>query len=384
MIDGLGCKMGMTGRERNKPNERRRPKCAAILVLAALCFGSCGDGATDDDRLLIMEQETEEIRYDCGEASMGNVVLTEQIPCTYLQKAEQEVSFSVSGRQISRVAVRKGDSVVKGQLLAELAEDDGAEKIEELEYQIARNRLLLEYVDENENNEISARWLQFLYRSGRSAAEEEALKDSISQLQQNNVFLREDYQDAIEMDGRELEILRKEAAASRIYAGMDGTVSWVKQNLEGSTCARGEVIIKLIDGSEGLFVVEGTEHAALFQEGVPVEMSIGLGPAAGKYRLLPYEMEKWEERLTFSLSEEYEGAIIDVGTSGKLVVVLDSREGVLTVPARAVHRANDRFYVYVVGESGLREVRWVETGLFGDESVEITKGLQQREKVILR
>ena len=66
------------------------------------------------------------------------------------------------------------------------------------------------------------------------------------------------------------------------------------------------------------------------------------------------------------------------------MVVLDSREGVLTVPARAVHRANDRFYVYVVGESGLREVRWVEPGLFGDESVEITKGLQQREKVILR
>lgn len=376
--------MRTNGRGQDHQIKRKMSGCASMLVLAALCCGACGSGGPQEDRLLIMEQESEELRYDCGEASIGDVVLTERIPCTYLQKEEQEVSFSVSGRQIAAVAVAKGDSVKKGQLLAELAEDDGAERIEELEYQIARNRLLLEYVDVNENNEISARWLQFLYRSGRSAQEEEALKDSVSRLQQDNGFLREDYQDAIELDSMELESLRREAAESRIYAGMDGTVSWVKQNLEGSTCARGEVIIRLIDGSEGLFVVKGTEHRELFREGVPVEMSIGLGTAAGSYELLPYEMEKWEERLTFSLSEKQEGTIIDVGTAGTLTVVLDRREGVLTVPVRAVHKADERFYVYVVGEGGVREVRWVETGLFGDESVEITGGLEQREKVILR
>ena len=168
--------MRMMGRERNNPKKERCLKCAAVLVLAALCCGACGGGEPEDGGLLVMEQESEQLRYDCGEASIGDVVLTKRIPCTYLQKEEQEVSFSVSGRQIAKVAVRPGDTVKKGQLLAELAEDDGAERIEELEYRIARNRLLLEYVDLNENNEISARWLQFLYRSGRSAEEEEALK----------------------------------------------------------------------------------------------------------------------------------------------------------------------------------------------------------------
>ena len=376
--------MEMTVRKRDNPKKRNKRGCAAALLLAALCCAGCGEARPEGDRLLIMEQESETARYDLAEASVSDVVLSERIPCTYLQQAEQEVSFSVSGRQISRISVRPGDSVAKGELLAELADNDGADRMEELEYRIARNRLLLEYVDENENNEISARWLQFLYRSGRTGEEEEALKASIVRLQQDNEFLRQDYQDAIELDSMELENLRKEDAAGRIYAGMDGTVSWVKQNLEGSTCARGEVIIRLIDGSEGLFVAEGKEHGELFQEGVSVKMNIGVGTAAGEYELLPYRMEEWGDRLYFSFPEGYDGAIIDIGTRGTLNVVLDSREKVLAVPAGAVHRAEDRFYVYVVGEGGLREVRWVETGLFGDDSVEIKKGLEQGEKVILR
>lgn len=376
--------MGIIGKRRNQPKRIRALVYAAAFFGAVSCCGGCGDADAEEDRLLIMEQESEKIRYDLGEAAIRDVVRTERIPCTYLQKEEQEIAFDVSGRQISRVLVRTGDTVVRGQLLAELAGGDGEGRMEELEYRIARNRLLLEYVDVNENHEISARWLQFLYRSGRTAEEEEALKDSISLLQRDNEFLRQDYQDAIELDGMELESLRKEDAASRIYAGMDGTVSWVKQGLEGSACVRGEVIIRLIDGSEGLFVAEGKEYGALFQEGVPVELNIGLGAAAGEYLVLPYEMEKWDERLVFSLPEDYDKAAIDVGTTGTLNVVLDSRKGVLAVPLRAVHKAEERCYVYVVGESGLREVRWVETGLFGDESVEIKKGLEQGEKVILR
>lgn len=377
--------MGKTERERNNP-KRRKGKgqvCAAALLLGALCCAGCGSGEPEDDRLLIMEQEPEKLQYDLAEATIGDVVLAERLACKYTQKEEQEVSFSVSGRQISQILVRSGDSVSKGQLLAVLADSGSAGRIEELEYRIARNRLLLEQVDENENNELSARWLQFLYRSGKTAEEEKTLKHSISRLQQDNEFQRQDYRDAIELDSMELENLRREDAAGRLYAGMNGTVSWVRQNLEGSTCARDEVIMRLIDGSEGLFVAEGKERAALFQEGVPVKMNISLGTAAGDYELLPYEMEEWDDKLFFSLPDEYD-VIIDVGTMGTIRVVLDSREGVLGVPAGAVHKAEDRFYVYVVGAGGLREVRWVETGLFGDDRVEIRKGLEQGEKVILR
>ncbi len=372
-------------RERNDW-KKSKLKNIFFLTLAVLCCAGCAGVAPESgDNLIIMEKEDAEgLSYTLTEAAIGDVILTKRVKCTYLQVEDQEVSFSVSGRRIARTLVRVGDAVVKGQLLAELVNDQAESRIDELEYQIARNSLLLEHLEENENNELSARWLQFLYRSRGTKEEEEALKESIRQLQTNDEYMREDYQDAIDLDRMELEGLKKSDAESRVYSKMNGTVSWMKENLEGSTCTRDEIIMKIIGGSECLFVVEGEDLGELFEEGVPVEMSISSGTGAGQYQLLPYKMEEWGEKLTFSLWGEDDGSSIEVGAVGTMRVVLGRRENVLTLPSQTVHTADGKTYVYVEGEGGTREVRWIETGLHGDETVEITGGLEQGEKVILR
>lgn len=374
----------MLERKGNGSETGKGYRYALTLVLTVFCCCGCARRETDADNLIITEKEAEGIQYSMTEAVLGDVVLTEQVKCTYLQTREQEIRFSVSGRQIARIPVRAGDSVEKGQLVAELAGDWSDGRAEELEYQIQRNSLLLEQLRVNEDYEISAKWLQYLYRSGKTEQEEKDLKESIRKLQQRNQYLREDYQDAIDLDRMELASLQEADTASRLYAGMSGTVSWIKQDLEGSTCSRDEVIMRIIDASECLFVVEGADYAELFREDAPVELSISSGVGAGRYRLLPYEMEKWGEELTFSLTEEYENSVIEVGTTGIIRVILDRRENVLTLPAGAVHTADGRAYVYVAGEGGTREVRWIETGLYGDDSVEIEEGLEQGEKVILK
>lgn len=223
-----------------------------------------------------------------------------------------------------------------------------------------------------------------MYRSGMTEQEEQDVKESIVRLQQENEYRMQDYQDAVELSQMELENLRAQDAVSRIYAGMTGTVSWMKKGLEGSTSIRDEAVIKIIGTSDCLFVVEGTDYAEFFEEGVPVEMSIRSGPGSGRYRLLPYRMGEWDTELYFSLSEEYDSSEIEAGTRGNIEVILGRSENVLTVPSRAVHMAEDRAYVYVTGEGGIREVRWIETGLYGDDSVEIRDGLKQGEMVILK
>lgn len=365
---------------------KNRKRIATALIFTMLCCAGCAEAAPEsEDNLIITQKESDDtLSYTMTEVSVGDVTLTKKVNCTYLQVEDQEVSFSVSGRRVARTLVRVGDSVVKGQLLAELVNDQAGSRIDELEYQIARNSLLLEHVDENENNELSAKWLQFLYRSGGTREEEESLKESISQLQRNDEYLREDYRDAIELDQIELESLRKADAMSRVYAKMSGTVSWIKEGLEGSTCTRDETIMKIIDSSECLFVVNEEGLGELFEEDVPVEMSIVSGTGAGRYQLLPYKMEEWGESLTFSLWGEADGTSIEVGTTGTMRVVLDQRKNVLTLPSRAVRIADGKSYVYVEGEGNTKEVRWIETGLHGDESVEITGGLEQGEKVILK
>jgi uncharacterized protein with von Willebrand factor type A (vWA) domain len=99
-------------------------------------------------------------------------------------------------------------------------------------------------------------WLKFLYQSGKSSAEEEAVKKSVEGIQQKYRYSREDCQDAIALDQAQLDILKKDVKQSKLYAGMDGTVSEIKKNLEGSTTVREEEIIKIIDSSECLFAVK--------------------------------------------------------------------------------------------------------------------------------
>ena len=86
----------------------------------------------------------------------------------------------------------------------------------------------------------------------------------------------------------------------------------------------------------------------------------------------------------FSLAEGEESATIEVGTLGAIVAVVKQRSQVLCVPAQAVHSADGRDYVYVLGEDQMREVKWIETGLYGDSTVEVLSGLTEGERVILR
>ena len=353
-----------------------------VLPLILLLAG-CGQEEEPED-LLVMEQEEEGTIYSLAMAAYGDVYLTERVRCKYEQFVEQEISFAVSGKLVSQVHVSVGDQVKKGQILAELGNGGLSEKIEELEYQIARNRQLLEYSSLNEDYEISTLWLQYIYRSGQSENEWDTLHAAVERVQTRYRHEREDYQDAIDLDTLELETLQKEAATNIVTSQLDGTVKWIESNLKGSTSLMGNVIMRIADSSEYLFAVSDTSQASLFSEGTPVEMKIVGGSANGDYQLIPYHMEDWEEqeRLLFTFAE---GVMtnIEAGTTGTITVILDERENVLKVPKRAVHTADGRAFVYCLGENNMREVRWVETGLYGDNSVEILSGLSEGESVIV-
>ena len=353
-------------------------------LTAALLLTGC-ESVEEPEDLIVMEQQETETPYNLAVAAMGDVYLTQDVRCTYEQLVEQEVSFRVSGKLVSQVYVSEGDRVQKGQILAELGSSGLSDRIEELEYQIARNQQLLEYSPVNENNEISALWLQYIYRSGHSEGELDALHAAVEQVQTRYRHEREDYQDAIDLDTMEMQILQQEAATSVVRSGINGTVKWIESDLRYSTSVQGKEIMRIVDGSECLFAVSDTSKASLFSEGIPVDMEISLGEAKGSYQLMPYHMEEWEdqERLMFIFAEEYD-ANIEMGTTGTITVILESRENVLAVPRRAVHTADGKAFVYCLGEDNMREVRWVETGIYGDNSIEIVSGLTEGERVILR
>ena len=73
---------------------------------------------------------------------------------------------------------------------------------------------------------------------------------------------------------------------------------------------------------------------------------------------------------------------IKPGMTANLAITVDERDNVLLVPLRAVHAQGNRKLVTVLNQGKLTTVA-VTTGLANDQSVEITKGLQEGDVVVL-
>lgn len=364
--------------------DRRRAKgkkYAALVGIFCLAVTGCAADVPDEDTIVQIEQP-EESPYSLVVASVGDVVKTGRLRCTYRETEEEQIRIADDGKTVAKVYVAQGDRVVKGQLLAELETDGSQESVDELEYRIARNTLLLSYTDINENYELSGRWWNYVYQSSGSESDEEKLESSIESIHQTYRYRREDYQDAIELDRQQLENTLRAIEQSRIYAGMDGEMSYVNPELEGLKVTGGQTIMKIIDSTRCLFEARAkdTRYVDRFREGEAMVLTIIRGRVSTEVEVLPYDVEHWEDTLYFELPERREE--IEVGTVGTIYYTIDSREQVLTLPSRAIRTAEGKNYVYVLGENDIPEVKWIETGLWGDSLVEVISGLEEGEYVV--
>ncbi len=370
-------------REYGKVVMSKKLMLGSLIILLEVLLTACGQGAVQETQVTL-EPETEQILFETAAADYGEVVLSEKLLCTYRQVEDQEICFPVSGKTIDQIYVNIGDTVQKGDLLASLVTEGLDERIAKTEYHLARQKLLLDQNERNLQNDIDALNVQYTYHSEQTSSDWAEKEKQLAEIEQEHRYLREDYSDAISLDEAELAVLHKEQEESCIYAKIDGTISSVERNLEGSVCVKDDPIMTIIDPSECLFELEKQEYSDYFKAGEPVTMTITTGNGKGDYVLLPYDMEHWGDKQLFSIEEQPEGAVLEVGATGNLLLVMEEKEHVLRVPKSAVHNADGKDYVYMTDKDGMRQMVYVEAGLKGDGYTEILSGLQEGEKVILQ
>lgn len=341
----------------------------------------CGSKAIEEP-LVMVEPIKPPVTYKLSKATKGDVILSTSITCNYVQTKEQEVVFPYGGKIVDKVYVKEGDIVNKGDILVELEVGNIEEQIIELEYEIAKTAKQLSYLDKAEEFDIEDSYYGYVYSSKMEEDDVKAWEKRDNKIKQRYTYKREDYADKLEFDQKKLDKLKSDLANSRIYATMSGTVLSVEKDLEGSTAKKDQPVMKLVDNADGRF--ESTEITAkdYFKEDQVVSMNIVYGTGKGDYELVPYNISGWGDKLTFSIFTAPDGVSIDVGTSGTIKVIIDQRQNVLTIPYGALNEADGKYYVYVLDEKDLRQVRYVEVGLIGDTDVEILSGLKEGEAVV--
>ena len=371
---------------RNKHKSKKTKLVTGFLacVTAVGMAFTTGCAAEEEPPLITVESGDDTLDYSFVTCVRDDLYSVVAIKCEYSKNAEQEVYFPVSGKKIDKVYVNIGDEVKKGDVLASLNIGSLKTDIEDLEYSIKRNELLLGYVSEQESLDMQSVYLDFAYGGGFAQGNEEYKDNRLKSITEGNDRTEQGYNDTLEFDKRKLSKLKKDYSDSMVYADFDGTVSYVVDGLEGSTTNIEKCIMRIIDNEEGYFETEASDYVSYFSEGEKLNMKVLFGDGKGEYELLPMNMDQWGDKQYFSIASGEKTAELGAGSRGEIYIVTDERKDALCIPVSTVRYAGDDSYVYVINDSGLRDVRWITTGIEYDGKVEVTSGLEEGEKVITR
>lgn len=357
------------------------------LILACgfllLCFAGCGQKEETVEELVIVNNQKDDGIYSFVECTKSDVILTDSVTVEYVQASEQNISIETGGRRIIRVCVKEGDQVKAGDILLKLDDDNLEEQIENLSYQIKSNELKLEYIEKQKELSLNETYVNYVFGSGLNSEDQlKAYEKSVEEVEQNFRYQREDCEDSLEFDRRKLTELKTKLSQARVYAQMDGLVYKIEDNLEGSITRKDQVIMTIVDESEGYFRAKDSQIFSDTTREASYEMNVSYGNASGDYELIPSRVDQWGEEQYFDILSSPESAILEVGTKGTITVAVDEIKDTLSLPSNCVHMAGDDYYVYVLDDQGMRTIRYIEIGLVGDKTTQITKGLTEGEMVV--
>lgn len=357
-----------------------KKKSLFALLFIGVIIATCSCSQPVENPTVVVDSGMSNVSFTLIPVQYSDVVLTKKLDAIAVQSKDQEVSFSMTGKYVDKVYVRKGDVVKKGDVLCELSSSLLESEIKDLEYSVKRNELSLEYSIINEELAIQRQWVNAM--SPYSYASTDDVKKSVEGIQESYARERLLINDSLEFDREELNKKKTELKNSRLYATMDGTVYKIKENLQGSTTKADEIIMTIIDSSECFFSVADIESKDLFHDGDRIDMTVSYSSSSGDYIVTPYEMENWTDKLIFKVLSQPDTANVEVGTYGSIKIPLDFREHVLSIPKNLLHNVEDKYFVYTLSDENVREIRYIEVGLIGDDRVEVISGLTEGEKVV--
>jgi len=347
---------------------------AAALAGTLLLSGCSAPDAASRSGISVVRDDTG-AQYSLTTVRQGDVVLTETVRVKYFAASSESYGFGASGLYYDTFAVSVGDEVKAGDVLAtldcgsideEIAKREAA--IEELSRDLDRNTQLLELFDERQGDRpLTAD------DTARRRGYETAIRDCESE---------------IEIISTELDQLRAQREDRVIYAGIDGTVTYVREVEPGETSINGRVVITITDLDSCAFT-SSVEHPECLVDGEIYTATI----SGAKYDIvlttadeLGIEEEPMNAQST--LTRVYFAPVIpsvdlSEDASGSFTIVVDSREDTLYIPVNALTEVDGETCVYVLNENGLMSVRKVTVGLTTSRYAEITEGLEAGEEVVL-
>lgn len=357
---------------------RNKKRILSMLCVCTLLLASCGKGQEPSAPELLLPLEAQQESRKAAVRDLYTCSLIE----TEVTVATCSTGFRRSGT-VDRIAVRIGDTVKKGDLLAVLDSSEDQKTIDELKKQIDTYSKLSDNKSRELEMKIEEAGIRFGLKSGK---EKELIGLELEELR-----LAADYNSVLqtqELDAmqKELEKLQKNAVGYELYAPESGVIA----------CIGGFVPGSVVSAGKEQFVIAKTELPCLITTKLLEEdlekyekILAKVGAVEYELELYPYTEEE-ENSLIFSgrqipvrFTFKNQGKEIPIGDYCALLLYSNIKEQVLSVPTNAILSNDAGEYVYV-NQNGEREYRKITVGTSTGTYTEVINGLSNGEEVFLQ
>ena len=357
-------------------------KKLAVFLSLALCVCLCSCSLlpeTEVRRVSPVRQTTESETFTYAYASVGDIERTTKISCTYVPVQKYTLSFGVAGESIDEIYVKAGDNVKKGDVLAQLKLESVDEKIRESEFEIEEIELSIKQLEENRQLELRRAEIQY-------STDARAMEDAIKQINENYDARLVTLNDSLSVSRLRLETLTESREARRLYAPIDGTVTYVRKCSDEYLSSLTDTVITVADSTMSVFTAK-TKYWSYLPVGTEVTITVSK---------VEYEAVVADEtELGIAASEKVEGEDANVyftlknpapelesNDRGSLTLLLDERRDVLRISESAVSSVGGEYIVYYETDEGVRSYKYVTLGLNAQGWYEVISGLTEGEAVI--
>lgn len=275
--------------------------------------------------------------------------------------------YSTQNGRIKEIYVHHRDVVTKGDLLIQLDVGDLQEQIKDHQFTLRRAEIELLRAKRGQEDEFSV----------------ELAELNLSQVRMKHERLLEDLE------------------AAKIYAPIDGMVTYVTERKEGDSVGEFESLVQIAGTDELLLMYptilstgeRGSSSSQMndVELGMMAEIKLNsgetlLGRVAQTPSSAPLDMPRESQEFfkdTIIIKVDELPDSVQMGDLVDFTVVLEKKENTLLIPRGALRTFLGRDYVQVMDGVNLKEVD-VETGIITQVNVEILKGLNEGDQVIMK
>ena len=346
----------------------------AVVSAVILLTAGCTMLPKEEETLAPPLKVPEKITYETMVVTKGAIERKVRVTGRFVSVAQSNMQFIERGGRLDAIKVKLGQTVKKGDVLATL---DTATLADDIKLQnIALERAQLGY---NEAKRVFA--AESVLNSSNPDMSRLDAESKNKQLQFNVNMARLD----VEANVIRLQTLKRALNEANLVAPIGGDVIYITDVKTGDWIDTYSTVVTVADPKQ-LQLRYSDDRVGDFVTGMKVKVTFENIVYDGEVVMTPVDLPidaKESMKNTVFVAVTGLPDTIRIGADAQIVAVLDFRENTIVLPKYALNKNFGRTYVNVL-KNNLREERDVEVGIQSDTDVEIVKGLEIGEAVIVR